>query len=249
MKRIFLSVLVLSLAFSSAGCLCNPCGGAARFGGACGLGYPMGVSYIESVGPAACTEDGCGAAGACDPCSDCGPCGTVEPCFPYGTGGVLVAQPFAQPGGYGPCFPILAQTTQGSMMVANGIGQLAVGIVALPFKVVGGILNYSGCGIYNGCGCSTEAYYGDECAAGVSGCDPCGYAGGYPAGCRKCANGYTEGINPGEPQNMQYEESAPQAPTANKAAAVQPPRHINQVAFRQPAGQTYPQPQQQVFRR
>lgn len=203
MKRILFSVAVLCTALASTGCLCNPCGGG-MYGlvGGCGLGQPVGVGYNECVGPAACTED-CGPVGGtpCDPCSPMGGCGTF--------GGNFVA-----PGCGG--FPCISKCVTGVGTTLHGIGQIGAGILCVPVRIIGGICTLGTCGTYAGCGCSSEVYYGDDCAAGMD---------GYSTGCRKCDNGYTEGI--------QYSSEPDPVVTPDQGTAIQPPRSVRQVAYQQ----------------
>lgn len=252
MKRTILCTLLLALVAVTAGCLCSPCGGGFQsgypmMGGACG-------PCETACGPC---DNVCGPScdSGCDPCETV--CGPWETCGPIGTGGT-----FYQSGcglkihgnPCGPCFPVLTQCAQGTMMLIHGVGQMAVSIVTVPIGLVGGIFDWGTCGVYRGCGCSSERYYGDNCEA-VSACSPClaaGCGGGYNPGCQKCANGYIEGINqnsdgmpidngngyhyPADPVPVPVPVHAPMmtAPIPDQSRQAVPQQNVRQVAFQQP---------------
>ena len=214
MKRVLFSVAALVVILSSTGCLCNPCRGPIFAGHGMHGG---GVVY----------EDG-----GCDSCMDGGNCGMVTGC------GLM-------PGGYGvtygpPCYPIATNCTRSLLNAAHSVGQLAVGVVTLPIGMVGSIFNWGACGVYPGCGCGSEVYYGDNYIGG--GCDPCatGCGNGYQPGCAHCSGGYTEGIAP------QIEEAAPQVLPSKDVRNMQQVRNQPLQARQMPARSVN---QQVVYRR
>jgi hypothetical protein len=226
----FLALAIAVMAFT-AGCVSNPCHTQ-------GYGYNGCGNQNVVYGGGVCT-DGCNVVA-----DTCGAGYCVPPIGP-------------------PCFPIATGCTRGVLSVANTVGELAVNVVTLPFELICGICgscHRGGCGynaynggsyysngMDNGCGCSSEVYYGDNYIGG--GCEPCepGCGGGYRTGCSHCSGGYTEGIS-----SPQVEELTPQElPNTDVRNLRQTNRQPLQVRQLQPLPQNQQRPvyQQVIYKK
>lgn len=216
MNRILMLGSLLLTVLGTVGCACygpgygygncaNPCGNViAPYScgpSSCG---GVGVDYVDG-GPGGGNAD-CGGSNYQGSCGPQYGCGTQNGC--------------GQSLGYG------AGSCVGSGL--RTIGEGAVGLVAAPFILVGGLLNTGSGGTFAGCGCSNEVYYGDNCYQPHDFCDPCGGNGcgsgcgsagpdrvghAYPPtapGCSRCNGGYSEGIQPGEAVTASTMQAPPQ---------------------------------------
>lgn len=202
MKSALATILGIALILSTTGCLCNPCGhGYYRGSTYCAPGVVPGVSYDECANAGEC-EAGCGETEIC---------GVGCPTYGYG------------------CFYATHECGRCLMTLAQATGEIAVGAVTLPIALIGNICNLGTCGLYGGCGCSSEVYYGDNYIG--NGCDPCqmggGCGNGYNPGCSRCGGRIEDGIQP-----VYEEEAAPSLSSYNNRMVTKPiqsPRRLQSV--------------------
>ena len=199
MNKILLLGGLLALVLGTIGCACYAPGyGAGNYGVSCG----------NVIAPYSCGPSSCGGAGV--DYVDGGPGAANANCAGCYSSGYMGYRGF-QSGYYG--------NGDCRRCITNGlrvVGEGAVGLIAAPFVLVGSLFNCGAYANFQGCGCSNEVYYGDNCYQPHDFCDPCagnacGPAGpdrvghAYPPtapGCSHCNSGYREGIQPGEPVSM-----------------------------------------------
>lgn len=260
MKQVAILGMVLLLAAYSAGCACLSPG--------CGMngGRVYEGSCCETIAPYSCGPSSCGGMGV--DYVDGGPGAGLANCGSYNACGMNM-------GCYGGGCGMGCLSAVGNVVHVVGDGVLT--IAASPFVLVGHLFancgsrgGYGGCGgLSNGCGCSNEVYYGDNCYQPHDFCDPCmgescgcgtgcsvsgysvggSYMGGYsggtttPTGCTRCAGGFSEGIQFGATnQPVQMNKTVPTKPVSNTSFTTNRNTNANQYATRHvsPTGNRVP---------